>query len=108
MLESVTVGESHKMDKYADPADWNVDIDGDGDLDGEDIVSGAYTTIANNNGYGTLTDQVTVGASFNKMSDGAGGVLYNEGRNTTKNAAVNGGVTGVDGDSTGGRSAEID
>ncbi|MGB2629936.1 MAG: hypothetical protein WBD17_01705, partial [Candidatus Omnitrophota bacterium] len=64
VLATETVGESYKVDTYVDPADWNVDINGDGTDDGELITTGSYKTTAQNNEYGTLQSQQTVGVNY--------------------------------------------
>jgi len=90
VLRSVTVGESRKLDTYADQGEWDTDVDGDTVNDGKDVLTGSYTTVALNNAYGMLGTQVTAGKSFNHE-------MYVVGTYTTTATAREEGLGHIDG-----------
>ncbi|MBD3426086.1 MAG: hypothetical protein GF409_02500, partial [Candidatus Omnitrophica bacterium] len=54
------------------------------------IRTGAYTTVAKNNDFGTLQEQQTVGESYNKIWNGSDYVLYTVGTYTTDATDIDG------------------
>ena len=60
------------------------------DENGDEMMTGAYTTLAYNNVYGTLGTQKTVGESYNKIWDGSAYVLYTVGTYVTDAADIDG------------------
>ncbi|MEA3489652.1 MAG: hypothetical protein U9R44_04870, partial [Candidatus Omnitrophota bacterium] len=62
------------------------------DDEGNEMATGAYTTVAENNVYGALTSQETIGESYNKIYDPATDsyVQYTVGRYTTDATVIDG------------------
>ena len=71
--ETETIGQSVRIDE-----------------NGDEMMTGAYTTLAYNNVYGTLGTQKTVGESYNRIWDGSAYVLYTVGTYTTEALSIDG------------------